>query len=47
MYYTKELVGGDDIDKRIETFNKVSKNDIVKVANKLKIDTVYLMYGDE
>jgi len=47
MYYTKELVGGDDIDKRIETFNKVSKNDIVKLANKLKIDTVYLMYGDE
>ena len=47
MYYTKELVGGDDIEKRIETFKKVSYNDIVKLASKIKIDTVYLMYGDE
>ena len=47
MYYTMELIGGDEIDKRIEKVKNVSKEEIVKVANKLKIDTIYLMSGDE
>lgn len=47
MYYAKELAGGDEIEERIEKVKKVTKEDIIKVANKLKIDTIYLMHGEE
>ena len=47
MYYARELAGGDEIEERIQKVNKVTKEDIVKLANKLKIDTVYLMHGEE
>ncbi len=47
MYYTNELIGGDDILKRIETIKNITKEDVVRLANKLKIDTIYLMYGGE
>lgn len=47
MYYARELAGGDEIEERIEKVKKVTKEDIMKVATKLKIDTVYLMHGEE
>lgn len=47
MYYARELAGGDEIEERIEKVKKVTKEDIMKVASKLKIDTVYLMHGEE
>lgn len=45
VYYANELVDGDDINTRLEKLKKVSFDDVVRVANKIKIDTVYLMYG--
>jgi len=47
LYFSKELTSGDDINKRIEMINKVTKEDIISLANKIKIDTVYLMYGED
>lgn len=46
-YYSKELSNGEDIEQRIENINKVTKEDVIKIASKVKIDTVYLMYGKE
>lgn len=47
MYYAKELAGGDEIEERIEKVKSITKSDIIKVASKLKIDTIYLMHGEE
>ena len=47
MYYARELIGGDEIEERISKVKKVSREDIIKVANKLKIDTIYLMHGED
>ena len=47
MYYARELAGGDEIEERIEKVKNVTKEDIMKVAAKLKIDTIYLMHGEE
>ncbi len=45
VYYSKELTDGDDIDEKLKKIEKVSYDDIVRVANKIKIDTIYLMCG--
>ena len=39
--------GADTLDKQIEEINKIQKNDIMKVANKINIDTVLLLKEDE
>lgn len=46
-YFSKELSNGDDLETRKEKFSKVTKEEIVEVAKKIKIDTVYLMYGED
>ena len=35
----------DDIETRIKKMNKVTISDIVKVAKKVKIDTIYCLEG--
>lgn len=45
-YYMMELLGIDDIKTRREKMNKVLKEDIVSVAKKIKIDTVYCLEGE-
>ncbi len=47
LYYSKELGNGEDIEGKIENVNKVTKEEVIKIASKVKIDTVYLMYGKE
>lgn len=47
LYYSKELSNGEDLQEKIDNINKVTKEDIIKVANKIKFDTVYLMYGED
>ena len=37
----------DTLDKQIEEISKIQKDDIVKVANKIDIDTVFLLKEDE
>ena len=45
-YYMMELLGTDDLDLKRKNIMKVSKNDIMKVAKKIKMDTVFLLEGD-
>lgn len=44
-YYMMDLVGLDDIEKRVEKMMEVTSSDIVKVAKKIKLDTVYCLEG--
>lgn len=44
-YYMMDLVGLDDMETRVEKMMEVTSNDIVKVAKKIKLDTVYCLEG--
>ena len=44
-YYAMELLGVDDIETRRKKMDQVSMEDIIKVAKKVKIDTVYCLEG--
>ena len=46
-YYAIDLLDVDNIEKRKEEVMKVSKDDIIKLAQKIKIDTVFLLGGDK
>ncbi len=46
-YYLMNLVDVDEIEKRREKIKEVTKEDIVRVAKKIKVDTVYLLEGGE
>ncbi len=46
-YYAKVLVGSDDSEIKKENFKKVTKEDVMKVASKVKLDTVLLLEGGE
>ena len=45
-YYMMELIGTDTIDEKRRKIMKVTKEDIEKVAKKVKIDTVFFLEGD-
>ncbi len=45
-YYMMELLGTDDLEDKRKNIMKVTKNDIMKVAKKIKMDTVFLLEGD-
>lgn len=45
MYLSHEYYDLDLADTRIEEINKVTKEDIMNVANKLNISTIYLLKG--
>lgn len=44
-YYLMDLLKTDDIETRIKKMNKVTISEIVKVAKKVKVDTVYCLEG--
>ena len=44
-YLMMEFIGTDDLDKKRELMNKVTKKEIVNVAKKVKIDIVFLLEG--
>lgn len=44
-YYMMDLIGLDDISERVKKMNEVTINDIVKVAKKVKLDTIYCLEG--
>jgi len=48
-YYLGKLVGGKmiDIDTLIQLVNSVTKEDIIEVAAKIQLDTVYFLKGSE
>lgn len=45
-YYMMELIGTDDLDEKRHKIMSVTKADIMKVAKKVKMDTVFLLEGD-
>ncbi len=46
-YYTMELLGTDDLETKKAKMWNVTKEEIVKVAKHVKIDTIYLLEGEE
>ena len=44
-YYMMEILGIDEIETRRKMMNKVTKEEIIKVAKKIKMDTVYCLEG--
>lgn len=41
------MQNGDDIDTRLKEIAKVTKEDVIKFAKKVKLDTIYLLEGTE
>ena len=46
-YLAKDLLNLGDIEERKQMIEKVTKEDIVKVAKKVKIDTIFLLEGNK
>ena len=46
-YYAMELLGIDEPDKRKEKIMKVTRDDIIKLAQKINVDTIYLLGGED
>lgn len=46
LYETKEYFNWDLIDKRMKEIKKVTKEQIIAVAKKVKLDTIYLLEGE-
>lgn len=44
-YFGIEVFNSETIDKKIENYNKVTKNDIQNFANKVKMSVIYLLEG--
>ncbi len=44
-YYMIELLGVDDIETKAKKMKEVTKKEVINVAKKIKIDTVYLLEG--
>lgn len=46
-YYARTLVNSENFEKRIEEIKKITKEDIIALARKVSINTVYLLEGVE
>ena len=46
LYAGIEYLKSDDIDQRLVKINKVTKANVVKLASKIHLDTIYLLEGD-
>lgn len=46
LYSGMEYLGSDDIKDRLSKINRVSKKDVVKLASKIHLDTIYLLEGE-
>ena len=47
LYVGMEYLNSHDLDMRINNINKVTKNDVISLANKIHLDTIYLLEGGE
>lgn len=47
MYYSSILDETNDIDEYITNIKKVTKKDVINIANKIKLNTIYLYGGDQ
>ena len=46
MYYSIDTLGEDDIKTAKKMIKKVTKRDIIALAKKIKMDTIYCLEGD-
>ena len=46
-YFFNEIADLDLIDERIEKYSKVTKEDVINMAKKIKINTIYILEGDQ
>ncbi len=47
FYFMMDILGLDDLETRRKKMNEVTKAEIVKVAKKVKMDTIYCLEGDK
>ncbi len=47
LYVGMEYLNSHDMNTRINNINKVTKSDVVKLASKIHLDTIYLLEGGE
>ena len=47
LYVGMEYLNSHDMDMRINNINKVTKSDVVALANKIHLDTIYLLEGGD
>ena len=46
LYSGIEYLNSDDLDNRFSKINKVTKSDVIKLASKIHLDTIYLLEGE-
>lgn len=46
-YYMMDLLGVDDIETKREKIQKVTKEEVIAVANKVKINTIFVLEGED
>ena len=46
LYAGIEYLNSDDLDVRFKKINRVTKNNVVKLAGKIHLDTIYLLEGE-
>lgn len=44
-YLSQEILGVEPLEERVKIMNKITKKDIIKVAKKIEMDTVFLLEG--
>ena len=47
LYVGMEYLNSHDLDMRINNINKVTKADVIALANKIHLDTIYLLEGGD
>lgn len=47
LYVGMEYLNSDDIETRFRKINNVTKNNVIKLANKIHLDTIYLLEGED
>ena len=46
LYAGMEYLNSDDLDQRFIKINKVTKSNVIKLASKIHLDTIYLLEGE-
>jgi len=47
LYAGIEYLGSDTLEDRMKKINKVSREDVIKLASKIHLDTIYLLEGED
>lgn len=45
-YYAQSLVNADNLNIKIKKYSNITKEDVVNIAKKIKMDTIYILEGD-